>query len=508
MSFRSLLLLRLLVISVMGLSTACALQETPPSKPLGEGVLKPKAWEAKRLDFFGPVITLGGDRDVYLIWASIESAGAQKLFDLFFSRSQTDGGTWLSPAVSLKPDSSRTTGARHLLADEKGNVYSLWGAGLRTTGRRVVFTRSEDRGASWRGPFAIDSPNELHPPGLIRDPRGLLYAVMPYGPESNWNLAFARSSDGGKSWEGLPSLVNALGPRTFLGIRNPVVVADEQGRLHVVWEERDEPAKEKIFYNRFTPSTGAGGSWLSQAVQLSAGGAASYGAIRPQVNIDREGHLFVVWVEAWDPQLVDFREGRLPQAVYFNRSMDSGESWLSEPRRLSQSGPGSIKLVATWVDVANNGRGQVYVVWKEEEGYPRTERIVFAHSPDYGSTWASESQRLHQGPQKSFIAEPFHMRSGGADNVYLLWQEVGGPSWNLFFTRSSDRGRSWLPKPVRLASLPQANRGAHGLSFDTNGRSLYVAWEGGPKESNEIFVNHSMDFGVTWLPEEIQVSRR
>ena len=510
MDFRSALLSHVMVISIMGLSMACALQETSPIKPAAEVVRKPRATEAKQLDFYAPELALEGDGDVYLIWASVESTGSQKLFDLFFSRSRTDERTWLSPAVSLRPDSSRTVGARQILGDEKGNVYVLWASGLRTASRRVVFTRSEDRGTSWKGPSAVNASVDLHAPQLIRDPRGVLYTVIPDGPEQNWNLVFARSSDGGKSWDSLPTLTNALGSRTIFGIREFEVVADDQGRVHVVWEEKEQRAKEMIFYNRFTPATGTGGSWLTEAVPLSAGGDASYGATRPQISIDREGHLFVVWVEAWEPRQVDFREGRLPQAVYFNRSMDSGKSWLPQPIQLSQSGPNSIKLIAAGVDVANNGKGQVYVVWKGLEGYPPVERIMFARSPDYGSTWVSEPQRLYESERakKSFVAEPLYLRSGGADHVYLLWQEVGDPPWNLFFSRSSDRGQSWSPKPVRLAKLPQANFGAHGLSFETNGRHLYVAWEGGPKGPNEIFVNRSTDFGMTWLSEEIQVSKR
>ncbi len=506
MSFRAVLLLRVMVIGMMGLSTACALQETSPPKPAVEEVRKPRAGEAKRLDFYAPIVALGGDRDVYLIWASVESTGSQKLFDLFFSRSGTDGKAWLSPAVSLRPDSSRTTGGRQIIADEKGNVYVLWGAGLRTASRGVVFTRSEDRGKSWRGPITLNTSVELHAPGVIRDPGGVLYAVIPDGPEQNWNLAFARSSDGGKSWDRLPPLLNALA-RTIFGIRESRAVADDQGQLHVVWQEKEAPAKDIIYYNRFTPTTGVTGSWLSEAIPLSAGGEASYGATRPQIRIDPKGRLFVVWVEAFHPG-GDFVEARLPQAVYFNRSLDSGKSWLPQPKQLSQSGPGSKNVIATWVDLATNDEGQVYVVWREQEDYPPIERVMFARSPDYGSTWGAEPQRLHQGSQRSFIAEPPILRSGGADHVHLLWQEVGGPKWNLLITRSSDRGQSWPSKPVRLANLPQANLGAHGLSFETNGRHLYVAWDGGPKDQSEVFVNRSVDFGLTWLPEEIQVSRR
>ena len=505
MHIRPLMLCQVMIVVMMGLATACALQEVSSQKPSPEAVQRSKPSEKKGPEFYGPALALSGDREVYLVWGSTDFS---KNFDTLFSRSRTDGRTWLQ-AASLKPDTSRHNAARYIRADEKGNVSVLWASGLRTSKREVIFTRSDDQGSSWAAPITLSASNDLHAPYLIQSPNGVLYAIIPDGPEQNWNLTIARSSDGGKSWEDLPRLINAAGPRTMFGIRESKAAADDQGRLHVVWEEKDRPAKEVIYYNRFTPAAaGGGGTWLSEAIPLSARAPDSSGAYRPNIAIDRDGHILVVWVEGWNPQQVDYREGRLPQAVYFNRSLDSGTSWLPEPIRLSRSGLAAIKTVATWADVVSNGKGQVYVAWKQEDAYPPIPRILFAGSPDFGSTWTSEPLVLSEGSRGTMVAEPLLLRSGGDDHVYLLWQEVGGPTWKLLFTRSSDQGKSWPATPFRLAALPQANRGAHGLSFETRGPHLYVAWEGGPVVPGEIYMNRSVDFGERWFPEEVQVSQR
>ena len=504
MRFQPILLLRVIVIIIMGLWTACALQQAPPSKPASEAVEKVKKKKVEGPYFYLPTLALGEEREPYVSWASWDRDTKQ--FDVYVSRSQTAGRSWLA-AVSVNPDRSQNIGGRHILAGEKGDVYALWASGLRTKGNEIVFARSEDRGASWTAPMSIHTSRKLYPPRFIRNSRGVLYAVMPEGSEIHWTLAFARSSDGGKSWETLPKLPSAQGTDTIYGIRDSSAVADDQGQIHVVWQERGNPPRERIYYNRFVPATGNGGSWLSQPIQLSMGGPDSFGAYHPKISIDREGHVFVVWVEAWNPQVPRF-EGRHPQAVHFNRSMDSGTSWLPQPIQLSESGPSSIKLVATSAEVADNGKGHVYVAWRVEDGFPATERIMFARSLDYGSIWTSVPQRLYQNTPWPIIMDRLYLRAGGADNVYLLWQMVGGSDWKLLFSRSGDGGQSWLEKPLRLASLPQSYRNAHNLSLETGGPYLYVAWDGGTREPSDIFLNRSEDFGMTWLSEEVQVSRR
>jgi len=500
MRSRTLALFRVTLFSIMGLLSACALQEAPPARPVPAVRERPGVSKPVGPGFYLPVLALGG-REPYLIWASLEGRNGS---GVFLSRSGTDGQTWRDP-ISLNPDRQRNAVGRQLVADGKGNVYALWGAGLRTPRSEIIFTRSEDHGATWAEPISLYQAAELHTPWLIRDPTGTLYAVLPHGPEGNWSLAVARSSDRGKNWERLPTLTAALGGNTYMGIRMANVVADHLGELHVVWEEKDRPATERIYYSRFTPESGDGGGWLSRPIQLSAGRPDSSGAYRPRISIDREGHLFVVWTESWLPS--GLREGRHPQSVYFTTSNDYGRTWLPHPVQLSQSGPGSVSAVATDVEVASNGKGQVYVVWREDEGFPPIERVMFVASPDYGSTWTPEPRRLYQSPPKLFMVGSFSLRAGGLDQVYLVWQ-MAGTAWRPLFMASGDRGATWPSTPTSLAHLPQLDVGGRNISFEADGPALYAAWDGGRKEQRDIFVNRSLDSGLTWLPTELQVTRR
>ncbi len=152
MGLRPVKVLDALVIGMMGFWTACAPQQAPPSKAESEVVRKAAELKPKGPDFFSAALALGGDREAYLIWASGGWRGRDA--DIHFTRSEDGGRTWVD-VVSLRPDSSRNTGGRQILAGVNGHVYALWGSGLRTGNNEAFFTRSEDRGVTWTAPVSI-----------------------------------------------------------------------------------------------------------------------------------------------------------------------------------------------------------------------------------------------------------------------------------------------------------------------------------------------------------------
>lgn len=499
---------QLVILASVGILTACSLVRAPqPEAPVAKTARKarPAPPQTSPIPIFhSPVLAVGGERDLYLMWASAMLNKDKKQNDIHVSRSVDDGLTW-GPHRSLKADPTRNTGGRGLVADRNGTVTGFWGAGLRTDNIDVVAARSTDRGETWTGPDRLYA-GELHVPELIVGPGGALFAVIPEGPEANWRLSFFRSTDGGKAWERLPTLTGMYGETSQFGIRSFRVIADDQGRLHVVWQERGKGVGERIFYSRLEPAT-AQGAWVPTAMQLSGGtDTSSSRAYEPAIGVDPAGHLFVAWVETWDT-VPPMKEGRFPQAVYVTRSMDGGRTWLPQPIRLSDAGPEAFRHIATHVEVANDGRGQVYVAWREEVGFPPVERLVFRRSTDYGATWTSDSRSLFEVKPFPAIIKQFYLKSGGDGHVYLLWQ-VAGFAWDVLFMRSGDGGATWPSAPTRLATLPQADSGAHNIAFETSGSHLYVAWDIGPTLPSEIFLNRSTDFGKTWLAREVQVTKR
>ncbi len=89
------------------------------------------------------------------------------------------------------------------------------------------------------------------------------------------------------------------------------------------------------------------------------------------------------------------------------------------------------------------------------------------------------------------------------DHVFCVWQkhELADPYRNVFFSRSSDRGGSWLASPIQLSDaaanteLPQ---------IAVSGETVHVVW-------NETLGGHgiryirSLDAGASWLGSAVRV---
>jgi hypothetical protein len=224
------------------------------------------------------------------------------------------------------------------------------------------------------------------------------------------------------------------------------------------------------------------------------------------------GRVYVAWeqdeVRTSDAEQSSADE-KISRAIYVNRSLDGGLTWLPKPIRLNETGRGPV--IAWFPQLSADQKGNVYAVWSEqrEEDADRL-RLVVARSTDSGMTW-SAPVRLDPGSPPKGRLGGVQVQSDDAGHVWVLWQELN-PSlqgWQLLMNRSDDFGRTWRDRATVLAGPAQRGKIFKGVAFshDAQGR-LYVAWDGGPKNLRELYVNRSVDFGATWLSREIRVGQR
>jgi hypothetical protein len=148
--------------------------------------------------------------------------------------------------------------------------------------------------------------------------------------------------------------------------------------------------------------------------------------------------------------------------------------------------------------------GALYAVWTEKVEEAR-KRIAFRRSTDFGNSW--EPIRFLDGDaQEETFSETPSIKIDEAGRVYVVWQQwrPEWPEWRIFFTRSEDRGATWLRTPIRLDSLPQTSRPRlRRLQLLVDGYgAVYVAWNSDPFGKADGFLNRSQDYGATWLPKE------
>jgi len=89
-------------------------------------------------------------------------------------------------------------------------------------------------------------------------------------------------------------------------------------------------------------------------------------------------------------------------------------------------------------------QGHFYVLWSSR--YSGDIHLYLAHSTDGGQTW-SKSVRINREIRRKFNPSLAIDTSG---QLYVAWQNVGGPSKGIYLSRSVDSGQTWS-KEMRMA---------------------------------------------------------
>ncbi|MCG8350461.1 MAG: glycoside hydrolase [Chloroflexales bacterium] len=226
------------------------------------------------------------------------------------------------------------------------------------------------------------------------------------------------------------------------------LATDSKGGLHAFWSEAipDDPLVPNVvcsdcadlFYRR---STDGGNFWTSE-VNLSR---TVEGENRPQVKVDQNDRIHVVWDEG-----VDWYAGQgQPKAGIYRRSDDGGISWtdpisftlpssavqeIARRRAVAQAeaeptatpfpdvtpvpqAPSRLDAVQQTA-LALDAESNPFVVFRGVEN----DRVYFQRSPDGGATWseATEIPAVLARDLNDNNLDAYSMATDGAGNIHLL----------------------------------------------------------------------------------------
>jgi hypothetical protein len=295
--------------------------------------------------------------------------------------------------------------------------------------------------------------------------------------------AAAGVQTGGVSWEPPRNLSNSPTLSAY-----PAIVADTYGYLHVLWSEEltgeaavgDESmaAGSTLLYSRFD-----GTSWSVPVdlFYLPYEPNAAY----PRLVIDDHQRLHLVWTGM--------------ENVYYSNAPAleaySARSWL-EPFVISESRAASRFDSSVAVDrggaiyVAYAGRGEEHGIW-------------YRRSEDSGATWSPPAALTTQLRTDEASFSTVQVIVDSLNVIHVVWQTSDGDGYDrgVYYTRSTDEGRSWAP--ALTVKYTDATGGFLGWPFlfaSSTGR-LHLVYT---RENNKArYYRISDNQGESWGEEQI-----
>ena len=301
--------------------------------------------------------------------------------------SDDQGENWTTRTVAPNPGS--LADKNHFWVDNspvspyEGNLYNAWTDFGGPYGDEIVLARSTDDGDTWtpRVPLstAVNAGSHNQGVNLSTGPNGEVYAVWSIynsWPSDEGALGFARSFDGGETWEDATRIIENI-----RGIRTT-----ETSKNHRV--------------NSFPVMT----------VDISGG--------------PDNGTIYVVWTNIGTP---GFNQNESID-VYMIKSTDQGETW-SDPIRVNQNpyGEGKEHYFAWITSDPDNGILSVIFYGDRDVNSNQCETFC-ANSFDAGETWED-----FKVSDVAFTPSPIPGLAGGYMGDYLGISARGGkvyPVWS------------------------------------------------------------------------------
>jgi hypothetical protein len=236
----------------------------------------------------------------------------------------------------------------------------------------------------------------------------------------------------------------------------------------------------------------------SSAFLSKFGPQATGASVTPRLSVAPEGHIYLIWKDE-----ADIQSGH----VFFNRSIDRGQSWPQEARWLDREKPGGSRSSSPRVD--SDGQGNVFAVWwtKQRDG---KKAVFFSTSRDFGSSFGP-TVKLNN----DYGAFPPEVSTDRKGHIYVVWsderadagdasQKGKSTGHRLYFNRSNDYGATWLPQDIKLsgdaAGLGKAMQAWPQIRSDALGH-VYAIWFDTRDGGGSIYFRGSDDFGQIWRDE-------
>ena len=205
----------------------------------------------------------------------------------------------------------------------------------------------------------------------------------------------------------------------------------------------------------------------------------------------------------------DTREGR--SNIYLARSGDGGRNF--ESNILVNDTPGTAGLFGATVALDQHHRA--HVVWFDERNGDSD--IFFARESDSGQGLTMNvrvnDDKNGKAGEEEFVPDEFFDQPAGVTDgsfqtlpsividrrgtIYVTWQDYRRNQADIYFSRSTDSGRTFSPNVRVNDEVGRAGQLYPSLGVDKSG-TIYVAWHDFRRGEQDVFFSKSLDGGNTF----------
>ncbi len=427
--------------------------------------------------------------------------------------------------------------APHMSSDENGHVYVVWSDNRDGPYKVYINTKFGDTGWAPRSvpintgfpkSAGVTEDGDATFPNVCSDNSGHVYVVwvddraVKAGTGKS-DIYFRYSKDYGITW-------NAPDPYTDYRIdsdnpapgdsRNPSIACDGNGNVYIVWEDdRNRSGTYDIYFRslqvQFDKITDFIVPYQFPEQRLNTGSIAGiFPATNPVISTDKNGSVYVAWTDARNRPDESIYPG-----IYFNASHNHGASWLSTAARVDSAPVGFYTTGPP--AISSDSNGSVYIAWTDTAGRPErgdefagdgTYDVYFNVSRNHGRTWGSNDKRINFTKQpdqllRAIGAKDVSIANNNKGLVCIVWADntlavpIGGKkdNFDIYVNHSENYGSTFLDTNDELRINVNTEPGTTAASAPVikvnNIGGVFVAWLDNWRGTYDIYFNYSIDKG-------------
>jgi hypothetical protein len=370
-----------------------------------------------------PDMAVTSDGIIYVVWSDFRDdpdgpGVGQDEDDIYFAKS-TDGGLTFSTSVCVSDDNGTALNyAPRVATDNQGNVYAVWHDN-RNGNWDIYFAKSTDGGANFSTNVqVVNDPDTQYEAALAIDNDGNIYVTWIHLYDDNdtdYDIQFAKSTDGGQTFT-TPVMVNDVG-NGYQYTAN--IKVDESGIIYVAWTDHRN-GRSNIYFAKSTD----GGGIFSENIRVNS---TDYGQGYPDLALDDSKNIYVVWKD-----LRDCSSSNTTQ-VYLAESTNSGESFEAGV----QVNDANITISITYLypSLAVTGDGKIYVSWWDNRNDNLDVYLTRSYDGgvSFSPSWRMNDDINNASQDKSRIVVD---ESGDIYGVWRDYRNIDNPP-DIYFTHFS-----------------------------------------------------------------------